>query len=74
MSPFDRALTTSYSPFIQTMRLFCVPFSRYSELSKFSYPRVFGAHVGGDPAMISSRSLASKKLESLVYCVAWSSP
>jgi len=32
MSPFDTVHTTSYSTLIETMRLYLVPFSRYSQL------------------------------------------
>jgi len=44
MSTFDRARATSCSPFVETMRLSCIPFSRYSEftysskVANFSHP------------------------------------
>jgi len=50
MSPFDKAYTTCYSPFIEIMSINLVPFSRYRELlveicSFFSIPHVLGALV-----------------------------
>jgi len=56
MLPFNRAHTTSYSTLIETMRIYHLPFSSYSELfvsivANFNLPHLhlIGASVGDDP-------------------------
>jgi len=66
MSPFDRAHTTSYAPFIQTVRLSCtileIASCRKSQI--FPSPRVFGARRGR-PRWNINKTFDVRKLESL---------
>jgi len=63
MSPFDRAHTTSYLTFIETMHLSCTFFrviASYVKDANFNLHSYIDAPIRGDSIWISWRSFSSK--------------
>ena len=71
MAPFDRSRTSSYSPSIVTIAIFCIVSEIYRLIGKkarnFHTSPAFNAPAGGDPVGISWRRLMLVNLEWLGY-------